>query len=217
MNHKSLFIFFLTLFSIITIAKAQNKEFIAGALIGFNGIHINGEIRDMYSPTNGQIWGTGGLSFGLNVKRSFSNSIYGSFELRYIRKGSLYEFVTNYGTQAFESIKLDYIEFPILFGLIINLKKKYLLFETGIAYARLMNSRMSVSDLNQWDTSSKLDHFKKNDLSYVANLKYPLIKSEKLQLGFRFSYSLISIHEDYKLYNLIYGIEVYYLFNRNIK
>lgn len=75
---------------------------------------------------------------------------------------------------------------------------------------------MLVSDLNNWNPSSKLNNFKEHDISLVANLKYQIIKSEKLLLGFRFSYSLLSTHSVYKLYNMNYGIELYYLLNRNI-
>lgn len=186
-------------------------------MLGFYGIHIEGDVEHLYSSSNGTFWGTGGLSAGLNVKRNFSKSIYGAFEIRYSKKGGLYEFVSSYSTQAYESIKLQYIEFPILFGVNANLKKRYLLLETGLAYARLINAKMLVSDFNRWDVSEILDNFKENDLSWVANIKFPIIKSEKLLIGFRFSYSLMSIHNYYKLYNMDYGVEFYYLFNRDAK
>lgn len=216
MNFKKYYILFIIIFTINSFVKSQNREFIVGSMIGFYGIHIEGDTKEMYSLSNGMFEGTGGLSLGLNVKRSFSENIYGAFELRYIRKGSIYEFNTNYGTQAFEIIKLNYIELPVLFGLKINLKKKYVLFESGLAYARLMNSKMFVSDLNKWDSSWEINNFKENDISWVANLKYPIIKSEKLLLGLRYSYSLLSTHSVYKLYSMNYGIELYYLLNRNI-
>ncbi len=197
-------------------AKSQNREFIVGSMVGFYGIHIEGGIKEMYSPSNGTISGTGGLSIGFNVKRNFSKNIYGVFDLRYIRKGSIFEFLNPYGMQAFVSIKLDYIEIPLLIGFKINLKKKYLFTESGFAYGKMISSKMLVSEFYGWDPSSKNNNFKENDFSWVGGLKYPLIKSEKLLLGFRFSYSLSSIHSDYKLYNMDYGIEIYYLFNKNL-
>jgi hypothetical protein len=195
-------------------AHAQNKRFIAGSMVGFYGIHIQGDIREMYSSTNGIIWGTGGYSFGLNVKRYFGNSFYGGLELRYMRKGSLFEFITSHGTQGFESIKLDYIEIPLVAGIVLQLKRKYLLIESGIAYARLFKARMLVNDFNQWDPSPKINQLKKNDFPLVVNLKYPVTHDGKLLLGFRFSYSLSSIHSYYQLYNMNYGVELYYLFNK---
>lgn len=86
--------------------------------------------------------------------------------------------------------------------------------ESGLAYAKMLSSKMLASEFYGWDPSLKLNKFKKNDFSWVGGLKYPLIKSEKLLLGFRFSYSLSSIHSDYKLHNMDYGIEIYYLFNQ---
>ncbi len=127
-------------------AKSQNREFIVGSMVGFYGIHIEGEIEEMYSHSNGAISGMGGLSFGFNVKRSFSENIYGVFDLRYIRKGGLFEFLNPYGLQAFVSINLDYIEIPLLIGFKINLKKKYVFAESGLAYAKMLSSKMLASE-----------------------------------------------------------------------
>ena len=209
--------FFLVLVLSFEIGLAQNKEFTTGIFAGFYGIHIEGDIDYMYSPTQGNIWGTGGLSFGFNVRYFFSDHIYGTFDLRYIQKGSIFEFLNPYGLPAYVTIKLNYIEIPILAGFKINLKKKYLLAETGFAYGRMFSSKMSVSEFYSWDPSSKMVEFKKNDFSWVANIKYPVIRSKKLLVGFRFSYSLASIHKVYNLHNMDYGVEVYYLFNNNIK
>ncbi len=208
---------FSALITVCSTAKSQNNEFIVGSMLGFYGIHIEGDIDNIYSPSNGTIWGTGGISFGLNVKRYFSNHIYGALEMRYIRKGNTFEFINPYGLPSFVTIKLDYIEMPLLVGFKINLKKKYLLAETGIVFARMISSKMEVSEFYGWDPAAEMNNFRKNDFSWVANIKYPIIRNEKLLLGFRFSYSLFSIHTTYKLYNMDYGIEIYYLFNRNVK
>lgn len=196
--------------------QSQSNEFIVGAAVGIYGIHIIGDIEKMYSQTSGEFSGTGGYSVAFNVKRYISKNTFGEFELRYIRKGSIYEFITSVGTVAYESIQLDYIEIPVLIGFNINLKKRYLLAETGLAYARLIGSDMLVSEMNEWDVSDKLNNFKPNDFSWVAGLKYPVLKNEKLLVGCRFSYSLMSIHSVYNLHNLDYGIELYYLFNRSV-
>jgi len=192
---------------------SQKNEFVVGAALGFYGVHITGDIQEMYSPTNGDISGTGRISIGLNVKHDFGKNVYGALEIRYSHKGSIYRFTTSYGTNAFERIYLHYIEIPVMMGVKINLKNKYLLAETGFSFARLVSSKMDVSDLNQWDYSDKMAGFKPNDYSWIANIKYPIIKRNKLLLGFRFAYSLASIHSIYKLRNLNYGVELYYLFN----
>ena len=168
LNQKVCCILFL--FVLSTDLQSQNKEFIVGGMIGFYGIHIEGDVKQLYSSSNGTFWGTGGFSTGLNVKYNFSKSIFGAFEMRYSKKGGLYEFISNVGLQAYESIKLQYIEFPVLFGINANLKKRYLLIETGLAYSRLINAKLLVSDFKRWDVSEKLDNFKENDLSWIANL-----------------------------------------------
>lgn len=213
MKSKSVLILSIFIFAIHFIGLSQKQEFILGPFIGFYGVHVEGEIENMYSPTNGTISGNGGLSFGLNVKRYFSKTIYAELELRYMQKGSIYQFTTSYGTSAFETLHLDYIEIPILFGMDIKLKKKRLFFETGIAYGVLVRSELAVSEFYLWDPSAKLNQIKDNDISWIANVKYPITKNEKLLLGARFSHSVTSISTEYKLYNMDYGIEVYYLIN----
>jgi hypothetical protein len=214
---KLICLFIVAFFTMTFLIRAQNNEFLVGAVIGFYGIENKGDIKSMYSQSNGTISGTGGFSFGLNVKHDFSKNIYSALELRYIRKGSIYTFITTFGTMSWESIKLNYIEIPLLAGLRINLKKKPLFVETGIAYAMVLSSKVLVSELNFWDSSAEQNNFKKKDISWVANVKYPIIKSRKLLMGLRFSYSMFSIHSFCKLYNMDYGAELYYLFNRNVK
>ena len=147
MKSLLILVFIFVFVSTNSVIISQNKDFVVGAAIGFYGVHIEGDINEMYSSSNGTFWGHGGLSIALNVKRDFTKNMYGTFELRAIQKGSIYEFVSPYGTQAFEVIKLRYIEIPLLIGVKINLKKKYLLAETGFAYARMISSKMLVNDL----------------------------------------------------------------------
>lgn len=196
-----------------SLVSAQNKEFIMGSVIGFYGIENTGDIKDMYSQANGNISGTGGLSAGLNVKHDVSKNMYAALEMRYIRKGSIKTIITSTGSRSWEAIKLDYIEIPFSTGLKINTKKKPMFIETGFAFARLFSPKISVSPLNPWDASTEQAHFKKNDISWLANFKYPINKSEKLLIGLRFSHSLFTIHSLCKLYNMDYGVEFYYLFN----
>jgi hypothetical protein len=211
---KPYFLIMIFLLTLTSIGKSQDRKFIAGALIGFYGIELKGDVKDLYAPTNGHYSGTGGLSAGLNVKYDFSKNFYGALEIRYIRKGSIYEFISSYGTQAFESVKLNYFEIPLSIGLKIKLKRKQMFTETGLAYARMFSLKMDLSKWNVWDYSAKLNSFKRSDLSWVANIKYPVIKNERLLLGLRFSYSILSIHSVYQLRNMDYGVEIYYLINK---
>lgn len=215
-SSKNFCLFLFAFFIITSLGMSQEREFIVGSLIGFYGIHQMDEINSLYSNTGGTVGGTGDFSVGLNVRRAISEKAFLGFELRYIRKGSIYGFISSYNTQAYESIRLSYIEIPILLGYKIPIKSKYLITETGLAYARLISSKMEINELNPWDFSNNLDNFRNDEISWITNLKYPIIKSNKLLAGFRFSYSIASVHSQYSIYNMNYGIELYYLFNRNV-
>ena len=108
MHRKFLVSIFLGLLS--TLLVAQKNGFEASIFLGFNGIHIEGQNEVLYNSSSGTIWGTGGLSAGLAVKRNFSKNFYWIFDLRYIRKGSVYEFNNSLGIQDFESIKLKEVD-----------------------------------------------------------------------------------------------------------
>jgi len=189
---------------------AQNKGFDAGIFLGFNGIHIEGQNEVLYNSTDGTIWGSGGISAGLSVKRNLSKSFYWAFNLQYIRKGSIYEFVNNYGRPDFEVIKLDYAELPILLGYRIRLSKRFLYFEAGASVAKLLNSKKLISEYNYGQDISLFDRFKNYDYSALAELKISTNRKEKFIIGVRIERSFLSIHKVYKLYNFDYGVELSY-------
>ena len=194
-------------------AFSQKYGFDAGIFFGLNGIHIEGDNQVLYNSTNGTIWGTGGITAGLIVKRNFTENFYWSFDLRYIRKGSVYEFTNIQGVQDFESIKFDYAELPISVGYNIRLEKRYLYFEVGAAVAKLLNSKKIISDYSYGQDISLFDQFKDYDYSFIVALKYSFNKKEKTLIGFRVARSFITIHEKYKLYNFDYGVELSYYIN----
>lgn len=194
-------------------AFSQKYGFDAGIFFGLNGIHIEGDNQVLYNSTNGTIWGTGGITAGLIVKRNFTENFYWSFDLRYIRKGSVYEFTNIQGVQDFESIKFDYAELPISVGYNIRLEKRYLYFEVGAAVAKLLNSKKIISDYSYGQDISLFDQFKDYDYSFIVALKYSFNKKEKTLIGFRVARSFITIHEKYKLYNFDYGVDLSYYIN----
>ncbi|MBU8893372.1 MAG: PorT family protein [Bacteroidales bacterium] len=200
----------LTLF--ISTVFAQKKGFEAGIFFGLNGIHIEGDNEVLYNSSNGTIWGTGGISAGLSVKRGFARNLYWSFDLRYIRKGSIYEFTNVQGVRDFESIKLDYAELPVLIGYKTNIGKRYLYIEMGAAVAKLLNSEKLVSDYSYGQDISLFNQFKDYDYSMIGALKISANRKEKTLFGLRVARSFLSIHEIYKLYNFDYGIDLSYYF-----
>lgn len=207
---KILATLFLSVITIIT--YGQKKTFDAGIFIGFNGVHIEGQNEVLYNSTNGTIWGSGGITTGLSVKREVSKSFYWKFDLRYIRKGSVYEFTNTQGTQDFEAIKFDYAELPLLTGYKIKLSKHFIYFEAGCAIAKLLNSEKLVSDYSYGQDISLFSKFKDYDYSLLGSIKISANKREKVLLGLRVAHSFISIHKAYKLYNFDYGIEICYQF-----
>jgi hypothetical protein len=104
MSKRILFIVCVCLTQIIT---AQQKRFIGGLLLNFNGIEFKGSESQFWNTSNStKIDGTLGSSVGLFVKRDLTKKIYTTLELRYIRKGSIYEFISEYGTRTFETLNL---------------------------------------------------------------------------------------------------------------
>ncbi len=197
--------------------QAQEHVFRPGVLLNFNGIHIQGDNEVYWDSSNGKIWGTGGISYGAFVTYDSYKKIVGIIELRYIRKGSLYEFINTFGQREFESLKLKYIEMPVLLGFKGNTRKHNYLIETGLACGMLINSELLYDELSERIETPNAADFKKFDLSWIADLKFHIDKNKSLLLGFRFEYSIFSVHKYYNLHNMNYGIELnYLLFNKKL-
>lgn len=203
----------LLVFIVLTsLVFAQKRSFDAGVFLGFNGIHIEGDNEVLYNSNTGTVWGTGGISAGFTVKRDFAKSFYWTFDLRYIRKGSIYEFINIQGVQDFESIKFDYAELPLSIGYKTNIGKRYIYVEMGTAIAKLMNSEKLVSEYSNGQDISLFNQFKDYDFSVLGAIKFSTNRKEKILYGLCVARSFLSIHETYKLYNFDYGIEMSYSF-----
>ena len=153
------------------------------------------------------------MSAGGYVKRNFSDHIYTSLELRYVRKGSLYEYLDEYGLRVYENLKLNYIEMPLLFAYVFRPHKKYRLFETGFAIAKLFSSELALNEFSQRTETPEASDFKEWDFSWVGSAKFPLNrkKGDNLLFGLRAEYSILSIHQYYNLHNFVYGIQIEFL------
>ncbi len=192
--------------------RAQNA-FDGGVLLDLHGIGLLGE-TDRYWNTSKQVGaGHGGYSVGLLVKRDFPPKVYSLLQIRYSTKGSLHSFTGQYGVQSYESLYLNYVELPLLIGYKINRAKKDLYLETGFAYARLINSKLEAE--NKRIETPTVDGFKTNDLVWIGNVKIPIIEKweQNFLAGISISCSIISIHQEYKIYNFEYGFTFNYLFN----
>lgn len=210
MNKKITFLLIFVVFT--SFVFAQKRSFDVSVFLGFNGIHIEGDNEVLYNSNTGTVWGTGGISAGFAVKRDFAKSFYWTFDLRYIRKGSIYEFINIQGVQDFESIKFDYAELPLSLGYKTNIGKRYIYLEMGAAIAKLMNSEKIVSEYSNGQDISLFNQFKDYDFSMLGAIKLSTNRKEKILYGIRVARSFLSIHETYKLYNFDYGIEISYYF-----
>lgn len=193
-------------------AFARKDPFGASVFIGVNGIQFEGNTNQFWENNNGTIWGGGGLSAGGQVHASLGKSVYFGFGLCYTQKGSIYEYTSDFGSPVHEFCRLNYIEAPVIIGVNGKVNNRKIKFETGIAYGKMFLSSLSIAEMSNRFTNTKMENFKTNDLSWIAAIKLPLkiMKKEKLWIGLRSSYSLFSIHEYYKLRNFVYGIELSY-------
>jgi hypothetical protein len=116
-----------------------------------------------------------------------------------------------YGQREFENLQLRYIEMPLLIGFKVKAKKRVFLIETGFACAMLINSELLFDELTERIETPNATDFNKFDVSWIADLKFHINKNQSLLLGFRFEYSILSIHKVYNLHNMNYGIELNYL------
>ncbi len=157
--------------------KAQQDRFIGGLIFDLNGIGLVGNTGQYWnSSTDNDGVGHGGISCGAFAKREFTNKIYTNFEIRYSTKGSYYSFVNSYGSKSSESLYLNYVELPILFGYKYKPREKTYFMEFGIEYSKLVKSKIEANDMFHRIYTPDTKNFKSNDFSYTASLKFPLIK-----------------------------------------
>jgi hypothetical protein len=210
---KAVIVIILNFYSVLVFC--QPHKFIGGILFNGNGIHIVGDDNAFWQNSNGTIWGGGGLSAGLLVKHFLNKKYYLNLELRYIQKGSVYEYLNQYATQSFELLRLNYMELPVSVGYKIKTNKKNYFIESGFAYAKLFSSKVKMNEFAYRTGITNAESFKDYDVSWFSSFKFPLNKKgkENLLFGLRFSHSLFTIHEYYKLKNMVYGLQLDYVFN----
>lgn len=210
---KAVIISILNFYSVIIFCQPHN--FIGGVFFNANGIHIVGDDNSYWQNTNGNIWGGGGLSAGLSVKHFLGAKYYLNLELRYIQKGSVYEYINQYATQSFEVLRLNYIESPVSIGYKLKTNKKNYFIELGFAYAKLFSSKVKMNDFAYRTGITNAELFKDYDISWFGSFKFPLGRKgkENFLFGLRFSRSLFTIHDYYKLKNMVYGLQIDYIFN----
>lgn len=213
---KKYFLTFINVFLITLFVFAQSNNFRGGVFLNPNGIHFAGDNQIFWQSQNGKVWGGGGISGGIYVKRDISKKVYFGLELRYIQKGSVFEYGNQFGSRSVETMRINYAEIPVLIGYTFQINKKNYFLETGIAYAKELSSKLHINELTSQNEYSNIDNFKDNDLSWINSIKFSINKKRKnnLLLGLRMSYSLKSIHKYYNIRNMTYGVQFDYLINQ---
>lgn len=192
----------------------QPNNFVGGMFLNFNGIDLVGGNDIYWQETNGYIGGAIGFSTGLSVNQYLHEKYYLNFEIRYIQKGSVYEYLIQDNTRLLEVLRLNYIEVPISIGRKFNIYKRDIFIESGFAYAKLFSSENKINEYAMLTNITNAESFKDTDISWFTCVKFPINKIEnKILLGLRFSYSLFTIHEYDKLKNMVYGLQIDYKFN----
>jgi hypothetical protein len=193
---------------------AQKSGFEAGVILNFNGIQFEGQGKSYWDSNNGTVWGGGGISSGIFIKHNISKKLFAGFDFRYTQKGSIYEYTNEFAKPAFEVLRFNYFEIPIYIGTVLESEKRNYIFQGGLAYAEMFSSKFMIDEFARRHGTPSAENFKKHDFSLHSSLKFPIYKKrfDDLLFGVRTSYSFLSIHEIYKIYNFIYGIEISYQF-----
>lgn len=213
----SAFIIFIVITSFQNQLSAQKLSFEGGLVLGINGVDFSGEKEEFWKD-DFERSGILGLSAGPFVKCNLTPQNSVVLEMRYIMKGSELGYINQYFTQSFERIRLNYIEIPILYGTnnILHAHSGDIpfAFETGFAYARLFSSNIYIDERVRRESPSSLYGFRNYDISWIGqlNLPYKVGKNYKLLFGIRIERSILSIHENFRLYNFDYGFELKYVF-----
>lgn len=122
-----------------------------------------------------------GLNAGGFVKTELNDKWAFQFEIIYVQKGAIRNInpAKNYVNQY--ALKLNYMEVPLL----LKYKYKKVVVESGIGIGVLIKS---YEEANYGDITG-VRPFNKTELSFNAGVNYPL--SDKLQINWRFTYSLL--------------------------
>ncbi len=176
--------------------------------------------NNILPKSNGTILGIG---FGVSLKKRITKNNYLKTELSLIQKGSHFTFPNHYR----ESIRLNYIEIPLLWSYSFNKRKKTFFFETGAAISMLIFSSKHIKKYAEQSQIPNAQNFKNIDMPWIISIKVPFNSRgiNNLLFGLRFSYSPLSIHNEFKtqsirmfqddgMHHISFGIQLDYIFKR---
>ena len=211
------FLFFSAIFFTINLFSfqnlyAHNNKFDVGIFFNINANTISRKDHNLERSPAGKGF-AGGISLGASIGRIFNPNLHGSFELRYISKGSIYE---KYATtqKTTHLLKLNYIEIPVLVGYSFLPDNVNIILESGFAVAKMFQSDESINLLVESVGSKNINEdFNDIDISWIGIFKWSMNPNaaNNVFLGFRFEHSILSIHESWNLYNVNWGVQFEYV------
>ena len=141
----------------------SNKKFYSGLFFGLNTSQITGDDLAGYDKPS--------ITFGTFVKRKFRNNFSVLMELSYLPKGSRKNIFPKDSIPTFYSLKLRYIEIPIVLQYTI---KSRITLEVGPSIGILLSySEEDIfGDLS--GNYSTREQFKRTDISFNAGINYSL-------------------------------------------
>jgi hypothetical protein len=184
--YKYILLFLLFSVFLVFASKAQqtesNKKFYSGVLFGLNTSQITGDNLAGYDKPS--------CTFGMFVKRRFGKSISVLMELSYLPKGSRKNVTPKDSIPTFYSLKLRYIEIPILLQYAF---KPRIAVEVGPSIGVLLS--YSEKDLfgDLAGNYSSREQFKRTDISFNAGINYAL--NEKWAFSLRSANSMFPVRD----------------------
>jgi len=180
------YLLFVFLFGSATSSFAQqnetNRKFYSGVLFGLNTSQITGDDLAGYDKPS--------FCFGAFVKRKFGERMSLLMELSYLPKGSRKNISPKDSVPTFYSLKLRYIEIPLMFQ--YTIKSKFTL-EVGPSVGVLLS--FSEEDIfgDLSGNYSTREQFKRTDISFNAGINYAI--TEKWTFSLRSANSMFPVRE----------------------
>jgi hypothetical protein len=184
---------FLTFFLLCSTGFVFSQEFYGGALAGFNGSQVEGDLASGYHKM--------GFIGGVWIQRDITPHFYWGMELKFNQKGSRIQPTTKNGNWKYV-YRLNYIDLPVLVGYSYQ---SYLSFFGGFSFGYLFNKTGFNSEGP--DPTVQYDRVSNWELGVFVGIKVNferLVEKEwakRFMLETRFQYSAISIDEDHDFFN----------------
>lgn len=164
----------------------NDRTFYGGLTAGTNFSQVDGDGFSGYHKV--------GLNVGALVYVPFDPTFGASMELLYSRKGSLEKQYTEdaggVGYLLYYKLRMNYVEVPVMLHLA---DVRHIQYGLGLSYGRLISSKEEAETYVPVNLDPSLYPFRKDDLSFLADIRYRFYKGWSVNL--RYSRSLRSVRD----------------------